>query len=83
MSDQVVRRSNALHFQLRIINDIGILGIEELEESICSDTDQSAPGRVGVVWTTSLHYAVVVLILAILTNGWPVCDVKLRYGQDL
>ena len=77
MSDQVVRGSYALHFQLRFMNEIGILGIEQLEKSIGSDANQSAPGRVGMVWATSLYYAVVILVLPILTNGWPVCDVKL------
>lgn len=77
MSDQVVRGSYALHFQLSFLREIGILGIKQLEESIGGDTNQSAPGRVGMVWAASLYYAVVDLVLAVLTNGWPVCDVKL------
>lgn len=79
MSDQVIRGSYALHFQLRLLDQIGILGKEQLEEPIGGDAYQSAPGRVGVVWATSLYYAVVVLVFPVLTNGWPVRDVKLIF----
>lgn len=77
MSDEVVRGSYALHLQLRFQQLIGVLGVEELEEPICSYTNQGALGRVGMEWTASMYYAAIELILSVLANGWPVCDIEL------
>lgn len=78
MSDQVVRGSYALHFQLRFLQLVGVLGVEQLEEPIGSDANQGALRRVGMPWTTSLYYATIELVLSALTNGWPVCDIELN-----
>lgn len=77
MSNQVIGGSYALHLQLCFLELVGILGIEQLEEAIGSDADQGALGRVGVPRSTSLYYAAIELVLSVLANGWPVCDIKL------
>lgn len=76
MGDEVVRRSDTVHFDVYFLDLVGVLRKEQLQKTTLGHADQGALLGVWMPWAVVLHDGIGVGVLVSLAGCWPIHNVE-------